>query len=157
LEEERPTGSIIDGRYRIQKLCGRGGMGCVYEAEHEAIGRRVALKILRPLYSRSHDIAERFRREARAASKIGHPNIADVFDFVTTQDGCLYIAMEFLEGRDLGQLLEDAGMLEVRRALEISSQVCRALEAAHSAGIVHRDLKPENVFLTTRGPKQDFV
>ena len=152
-DAERPPGSIVDGRYRLNRLCGRGGMGWVYDAEHQGIGKRVALKILHPFYSRSADISERFRREARAASKIGHPHIADVFDFGTTEDGCLYIAMEFLEGADLGQLLEDQGQLPVDRALRITEQVCRALDAAHSAGVVHRDLKPENVFLI----QNDFV
>jgi hypothetical protein len=156
-DAERELGSIVDGRYRLQRLCGRGGMGWVYEAEHEGIGRRVALKILHPFYSRSEDISERFRREARAASKIGHPNIADVFDFGTTEDGCLYIAMELLEGHDLGQLLEDEGRLAIDRALHITEQVCRALDAAHAAGVVHRDLKPENVFLIARPEQPDFV
>ena len=149
---ERPPGSIVDGRYRLNRLCGRGGMGWVYDAEHQGIGKRVALKILHPFYSRSSDISERFRREARAASKIGHPHIADVFDFGTTEDGCLYIAMEFLEGEDLGNVL-DEGPLPIDRALRITEQVCRALDAAHSAGVVHRDLKPENVFLI----QNDFV
>src|SRR5262249_21644775 len=93
-DAEREIGSIVDGRYRLQGICGRGGMGWVYDAEHEGIGKRVALKILHPFYSRSPDISERFRREARAASKIGHPHIADVFDFGTTEDGSLSIALE---------------------------------------------------------------
>jgi serine/threonine-protein kinase len=156
-DPSRAAGQVIDGRYRLRRLCGRGGMGWVYEAEHEAIGRTVALKILHPQYSRSQDIAERFRREARAASMIGHPHIAEVFDFGTTGDGCLYIAMEFLEGQDLGQLLEDEGLLPIARALNITAQVCWALDAAHAARVVHRDLKPENVFLINKPDNPDFV
>jgi hypothetical protein len=156
-ESELAMGTVIDGRYRVERLCGRGGMGLVYEAEHEGIGRRVALKILHPLYSRSQDIAERFRREARAASRIGHPHICDVFDFGTTDDGSLYIAMEYLEGRDLGHLLDELGVLPVDRALRIAVQICRALEAAHAVGIVHRDLKPENIYLIDQADGGDFV
>jgi serine/threonine protein kinase len=156
VDAEREPGSLIDARYRIRRLCGSGGMGRVYEAEHEAIGRKVALKILHPLYSRAHDIAERFRREARAASRIGHPHIVEVLDFGTTEDGCLYIAMEFLDGRDLGQLLDELGSLPLSRALRIAAQICRALAAAHAAGIVHRDLKPENIYLLARA-QDDFV
>ncbi|HJZ87604.1 MAG TPA: serine/threonine-protein kinase [Polyangia bacterium] len=154
---ERPPGTVVDGRYLVERLCGRGGMGLVYQAEHQGIGKRVALKILHPAFSRSHDIAERFRREARAATRIGHPHIVDVFDFGTTEDGCLYIAMEFLEGSDLGHLLDERGHLPIDRALRITVQICRALEAAHSAGIVHRDLKPENIFLCDRTDGSDFV
>ncbi|MBA3452778.1 MAG: protein kinase [Deltaproteobacteria bacterium] len=150
-------GATVDGRYHIMELIGEGGMGKVYLAEHVEIGKRVALKVLHPSYSRMPDLVERFRREARAASKIGHPNIVDVTDSGTTNDGSVYFVMEFLEGVELGSVIEREGEMDVARALRISSQICRALAAAHAQGIVHRDLKPENVFLITRDGAADVV
>ncbi|MBA3818215.1 MAG: protein kinase [Deltaproteobacteria bacterium] len=150
-------GSEVDGRYRVIELIGEGGMGKVYLAEHVEIGKRVALKVLHPSYSRMPDLVERFRREARAASKIGHPNIVDVTDSGTTGDGSVYFVMEFLEGVELGSIIEREGAIEVARCLRIASQICRALAAAHAQGIVHRDLKPENVFLITRDGATDVV
>ncbi len=154
---ELDIGSEIDGRYRIVELIGEGGMGKVYLAEHVEIGKRVALKVLHPSYSRMPDLVERFRREARAASKIGHPNIVDVTDSGATDDGSVYFVMEYLEGVELGSVIEREGALDVARALRITGQICRALSAAHREGIIHRDLKPENIFLITRGGEADFV
>ena len=150
-------GSEVDGRYRVIELIGEGGMGKVYLAEHVEIGKRVALKVLHPSYSRMPDLVERFRREARAASKIGHPNIVDVTDSGTTADGSVYFVMEFLEGVELGSVIEREGALDVARALKITGQICRALSAAHREGIIHRDLKPENIFLITRDGTADVV
>ncbi|MBL8621902.1 MAG: protein kinase [Myxococcales bacterium] len=150
-------GLIVDGRYKVVELIGEGGMGKVYLAAHVDIGKRVALKVLHPSYSRMPDLVERFRREARAASKIGHPHIVDVTDSGTTADGSAYFVMEFLEGVELGSVIEREGALEVARAVRIAQQICRALSAAHAAGIIHRDLKPENIFLTIRDGTTDFV
>src|SRR5262249_22771376 len=135
-------GVEVDGRYRVLELIGEGGMGKVYLAEHVEIGKRVALKVLHPSYSRMPDLVERFRREARAASKIGHPNIVDVTDSGTTAAGSVYFVMEYLEGVELGSVIEREGAIGVERALKIATQICRALAAAHTQGIVHRDLKP---------------
>jgi serine/threonine protein kinase len=159
LEEqgELDIGSEVDGRYRIVELIGEGGMGKVYLAEHVEIGKRVALKVLHPSYSRMPDLVERFRREARAASKIGHPNIVDVTDSGSTADGSVYFVMEYLEGVELGSIIEREGAIDVARSLRIASQICRALAAAHREGIIHRDLKPENIFLITRGGEADVV
>ena len=154
---ELDVGSDIEGRYRIMELIGEGGMGKVYLAEHVEIGKRVALKVLHPSYSRMPDLVERFRREARAASKIGHPNIVDVTDSGATNDGSVYFVMEYLEGVELGSVIEREGALDVARALRITGQICRALSAAHREGIIHRDLKPENIFLITRGGEADVV
>jgi len=154
---ELDVGSEIDGRYRIIELIGEGGMGKVYLAEHVEIGKRVALKVLHPSYSRMPDLVERFRREARAASKIGHPNIVDVTDSGATTDGSVYFVMEYLEGVELGSVIEREGAIDVARALRITGQICRALSAAHREGIIHRDLKPENIFLITRGGEADVV
>ena len=150
-------GAEIDGRYRVLELIGEGGMGKVYLAEHVEIGKRVALKVLHPSYSRMPDLVERFRREARAASKIGHPNIVDVTDSGTTGDGSVYFVMEYLEGIELGSVIEREGALDVGRALKITGQICRALAVAHREGIIHRDLKPENIFLITRDGTADVV
>jgi serine/threonine protein kinase len=160
--EEEPSGSdftgrTVDHRYRIVRKIGEGGMGTVYVGEHVDIGKHVAIKILHPAYSTEKELVERFRREARAASRIGHPNIIDVTDFGTTEDGCAYFVMEYLDGIDLADILTHERRLEPTRACQIAIQVCRALAAAHSAGVVHRDLKPENVFLVSRDGKADFV
>ncbi len=151
------TGRIIESRYKILRVLGEGGMGTVYAAEHVEIGKGVAVKILHPQYSRQQDLVERFRREARAASRIGHPHIIDVTDFGTTEDGCAYFVMEHLDGIDLADVLSHERRLEPARAAQITIQICRALEAAHAAGVIHRDLKPENIFLVAREGRADFV
>jgi serine/threonine protein kinase len=151
------TGRVVDGRYRILRVLGEGGMGTVYAGEHVEIGKGVAVKILHPQYSRQQDLVERFRREARAASRIGHPNIIDVTDFGTTEDGCAYFVMEHLDGIDLADVLSHERVLDPARACQIAVQICRALEAAHVAGVIHRDLKPENIFLVSRDGRADFV
>jgi len=150
-------GTLVGGRYRIRRLSGEGGMGRVYEAEHIEIGKRVALKILHPGYSQTPDLVERLRREARAASRIGHPNVVDVTDSGTTEDGSFFFVMEYLEGRELGDVVFEEKGIDVRRALGITVQICRALRAAHAAGVIHRDLKPENVLLVERDGQKDFV
>ena len=160
--EEEPsgadfTGRVINGRYRVHAKIGEGGMGTVYAAEHVEIGKGVAIKVLHPRYSTEQELVERFRREARAASRIGHPNIIDVIDFGSTDDGCAYFVMELLDGIDLADVLTHERRLDPDRSCQIAIQVCRALSAAHAAGIIHRDLKPENIFLVARDGQADFV
>jgi len=155
--DDRRVGTTIGDRYYLRRLCGEGAMGRVYEAHHIEIGRRVAIKILHSTFRHTPDVVERFRREARAASKIGHPNIVDVTDSGTTPDGAFFFVMEYLDGLDLEQLIRREGALPVERALLIAAQVCRALTAAHSAGIIHRDLKPANVMLVRQRDEEDFV
>ncbi|HEY8925382.1 MAG TPA: protein kinase, partial [Polyangia bacterium] len=155
--EDRRIGTTIGGRYILRRLCGEGAMGRVYEGHHVDIGRRVAIKILHPTYRHTPEVVERFRREARAASKIGHPSIVDVTDSGTTADGAFFFVMEYLEGIDLEQLIHRDGALPLERALLIAAQVCRALIAAHAAGIIHRDLKPANVMLIRHRDEEDFI
>ncbi len=150
-EGSRMVGALLSGRYQIKRLCGEGGMGRVYEAEHIEIGKRVAIKVLHPAYSRTPDLVERFRREARAASRIEHPNVVNVTDFGTTLDGSLFFVMEYIEGIELGLLIHREGPLAALRVLHITEQVCEALQAAHDVGVIHRDLKPENILLLGQG------
>jgi serine/threonine-protein kinase len=155
--EDPRVGTTLGGRYLIERLCGEGAMGRVYEARHVDIGRRLAVKVLHSSYRHSEEVVERFRREARAASKIGHPNIVDVTDSGTTPDGAFYFVMEYLDGVDLEQLIQREGKLPLARALVITAQLCRALQAAHASEIIHRDLKPANVMLVNRKDEDDFV
>jgi serine/threonine protein kinase len=155
--EDPRVGTTLGGRYFIERLCGEGAMGRVYEARHVDIGRRLAVKVLHSSYRHSEEVVERFRREARAASKIGHPNIVDVTDSGTTPDGAFYFVMEYLDGVDLEQLIQREGKLPLARALVITAQLCRALQAAHASEIIHRDLKPANVMLVNRKDEDDFV
>jgi serine/threonine-protein kinase len=151
------VGAELDGRYRILRVIGEGGMGIVYEGEHVLIERRVAIKVLREDFCKRADVVERFRREAKSASRIGHPNIVDVLDFGETPGGASYFVMEMLHGEDLADVLAKQGALPPERAALIVYQCCHALAAAHDKGIVHRDLKPENIFLINRAGSPDFV
>lgn len=140
-------GKTIAGKFRILELLGEGGMGLVYRAIQEPIGREVALKILHPNLVRDEIILKRFLREAKAASLLTNPNSVVIHDFGQTEDGTLYIAMEYLQGEDLGKRLEK-GPVSYLIAIEIVVQICRALSEAHKKGIIHRDLKPENIILS---------
>jgi serine/threonine-protein kinase len=151
------VGSTVAGRYKVIKLLGEGGMGQVYLAEHSAIEKRIALKVLRAEYAHKGDIVTRFQQEAISASRIKHPNVLDVFDFGQLENGCFYLAMEFLDGNDLADELQRARVLTAPRALPIAMQICRALQAAHSKGVVHRDMKPENVFLQRTADGEEIV
>lgn len=136
------------GPYRIVRRLGQGGMGAVYEAIHETIERRVAIKVLRPQLSVTADIAVRFINEARAVNLVNHPCIVQVSDYGQTADGTAYIVMELLEGETLTKRLQrSGGKLQVTDALRLCRQILSALQAAHSKNIVHRDLKPDNVML----------
>lgn len=150
-------GTLIDGKYKVVRRVASGGMGAVYEAVHKRIGRRVAIKLILPELASSKEMTQRFEREARAASAIGHSNIVEVFDLGTTQEGLPFLVMEFLDGKDLGALIEERGALSVPVAKHIIGQVLDALSEAHAQKIIHRDMKPENVFLVSRGDDPYFV
>ncbi len=129
-------------------------MGRVYEGHHTGIGKRVAIKVPRHVERRKSELARRFQREALAPSQIGHPNVVDVTDCGTTEDGDYFFVMEFVDGVDLEALIRRDGAMAVERTLLVGVQMCRALEAAHRAGIIHRDLKPSNVMLVRPSDEQ---
>ncbi len=150
-------GTVLADRYRVLDLIGKGGMGKVYLAEHVAIGKKVAIKVLSQAYCHRPDQVKRFLREARAASTIDHENVIDITDFGEMDNGSVFFVMEYLSGSDLGKLLRKTGALPWKRARRIFVQICRALQAAHSKGIIHRDIKPENCFLINKEGRPDFV
>ncbi len=151
------TGDVVEGRYRIIKTLGEGGMGTVFLAEHTLIKRRVAMKLLHPELATDADVIERFMNEARAAGTLGHPNIVESTDMGFTANHVPYIVFEYLEGTLLTDEVYRVGGLPVRRAVRIAQQIASALHAAHNAGIVHRDLKSDNVFLTDKDDALDHV
>jgi len=144
------VGRVIGGNYRVERLLGKGGMGAVFLARQLTLDRNVAIKVLLSPLAMDREMLERFQREARAASNIGHPGIVQVIDLGHLEEGPPFIAMEMLEGEDLRSKLLREGALSPAQAVPIALQVCDALQAAHDKGIVHRDLKPDNIFLVYR-------
>jgi tRNA A-37 threonylcarbamoyl transferase component Bud32 len=150
-------GAVVNGKFRVEKMIGQGGMGRVYRAHHLTLDRPVVLKMLHRAYSADPQIVQRFQREARAASRLDHPNSIAVLDFGESEDGTLFMAMEFLAGQDLGHVVADEFPLPEARIIRIGAQVLSALAEAHARGIIHRDLKPENVMVVPRRDNPDFV
>ena len=150
-------GREVGGRYRILAKLGEGGMGAVYRAEQISLKRIVALKVLKPELSSEPGLVRRFNAEATLAAKLNHPNTVTLFDFGQGEDGALFIAMEYIEGKSLRQVLVKEGPLSPERVLAITSQICNSLSDAHATGIVHRDLKPDNVMLFARGRQAEAV
>jgi eukaryotic-like serine/threonine-protein kinase len=140
------VGELIAGRYELEELIGTGGMSSVYRAHDRLLERKVALKILHEHYTRDDDYVERFRREARLAAQLSHPNIVTVIDRGES-DSRQFIVFEYVEGENLKELVERRGPLPVRRALELGIEIGSALAFAHDSGLVHRDVKPQNVLL----------
>src|SRR5258707_4614985 len=140
------TAEVIADRYELEELVGKGGMSSVYRARDRLLERTVAIKILHEHYSRDAYYVERFRREARAAARVQHPNIVTVIDRGQA-DGRQFIVFEYVDGENLKQLVEREGRLPLRRALELGIEIGRALAYAHESGLVHRDVKPQNVLL----------
>src|SRR3954463_6281088 len=140
-------GQIIDGKYRIVKMIGEGGMGAVYLGENVRINRKVAIKVLHASYTGNEEVMQRFEREAQAAGRIGNDHILEVLDIGQLPDGDHFIIMEFLDGEPLSGRIKSRGRLLPHEATPIIRQVLEGLGAAHAAGIIHRDLKPDNIFI----------
>jgi serine/threonine protein kinase len=140
-------GHTLDEKYRLEERLGVGGMGTVYRARHLLIDRPVAIKVLNRLFVEDEAARTRFRREARAAGRLQHPNAVTVTDFGESQDGYVYLVMELLEGRTLRDVLAKEAPLDVARSVALMLQISAAVAAAHEAGIIHRDLKPANIFV----------
>jgi serine/threonine protein kinase len=150
MASEDPIGLVVDNKYRVEKLLGRGGMGAVYLATHLGTDRPVALKVIVPQFMGRDEFVERFRREAKAAGGMRHPNVVDVTDFGFATVGnahVAYLVMEYLDGCSLADILVEESRLPTSWVVDIVEQVCAAVNEAHKRGIVHRDLKPDNIWL----------
>jgi len=150
-------GRVVGGNFRIDKLIGAGAMGNVYKALQLSLNKPVAVKILHHHLHRDERLVARFKREAKSASLLNHPNSIQIIDSGEADDGTLYIAMELLTGRDLAQVIRDDFPLPLLRIGRIMSQVLNALDEAHAQGVIHRDLKPSNIMLIERRGEKDFV
>ncbi len=149
-------GTLLAGRYVVEEVIGEGGMATVYRARLKLVDRPVAVKIMNPMLATDPIVRERFRREARSAQKLAHPNIIEIFDQGDTEDGTCYIVMELLRGESLAAVVRD-GRLEVDRAVHVMIQIARGIARAHDLEVIHRDLKPENIFLCRREDGSDLV
>ena len=151
------VGKEIAGRYRLLSKLGEGGMGAVYKAEQISLKRACAVKLLKADVASTELMLRRFDAEAKAVAALSHPNTVNIYDFGQDTDGTFFIAMEFVEGRSLRDVIHTESPLPIRRALSIASQVASSLADAHSHNIIHRDLKPDNVMLSVRGRQKDVV
>jgi len=161
LRSKSPTadlvGQVVADRYNIIKKLGEGGMGAVYLGEHVKMGRKSAIKVMAPSMANDPDAISRFNREAANASRISHANVCQIYDFGETPEGIIYLAMEFIEGQALTDLIEKEGALEPRRAATILKQAADGLAAAHDLGMVHRDIKPDNIMIVQGRDGSDVV
>ncbi len=151
---ERYVGQVLDEKYRLERLLGQGGMGAVYLATHLGTERYVALKLITPQFMRNEEFVERFKREARAAGRLRHPNVVDVTDFGFSgagKDRVAYLVMEYLDGCTLSDVLAEEERLPLYWVVDILEQVCAAVHEAHQQGVIHRDLKPDNIWLEPNG------
>ena len=149
-DSDQYLGQVLDEKYRLERLLGRGGMGAVYLATHLGTERYVALKLITPQFMRNEEFVARFKREARAAGRLRHPNVVDVTDFGFAEAGgeaLAYLVMEYLDGCTLGDILAEEKRLPLEWVVDILEQVCSAVHEAHQQGVVHRDLKPDNIWL----------
>jgi len=150
-------GDVLAGKYRIEAILGEGGMGIVLRATHIDLGRQVAIKVIRPELAHSEEAIARMLLEAQAAACVRSEHVARVLDFGRLESGAPYLVLEYLEGRDLMQVLRDRGRISPHVAVDFILQACAGLSEAHHAGIVHRDLKPENLFVTQRSDGSPLV
>jgi len=149
-------GTAIDGRFRIERQLGKGGMGTVYVGVQTSIGREVAVKVMRQELGTDEEAVKRFYREAKVVSRLNHSNIVGLIDFGRTKEGLLFLVMEYIKGRSLSDEIA-RGPMGIKRTVDIIGQVCDALGEAHAQGIVHRDLKPDNILLTSQANRCDLA
>jgi serine/threonine protein kinase len=149
--EDRLVGQLLAGKYRVEARLAEGGMGCVYRATHILMEKKVAVKVLHPALSADDKIVARFTREAKAASRISHPHALTVTDFGESDEGVVFLVMEYIDGSTLKEVIRSEGRLPLGRVVEIVRQVSGALQAAHEQGVVHRDLKSDNIMLIVTG------
>src|SRR5712671_747418 len=149
-------GQTLAGKYRLEERLSTGGMGTVYRGTHILMEKTVAIKVLRPSLAADEKIVARFSREARAASRISHPNALSVTDFGEDENGIVFLVMEFLSGKTLKEVIREEGPMPLSRVTGIMLQIGGALEAAHAQGVVHRDLKSDNIMLIST-PAGDYA
>src|SRR6185436_10372113 len=147
-QDDPLLGQTLASKYLIEKLIKRGGMGSVYLGKHVLMEKTVAIKVLRPSLALDDDVVRRFSREAKAASRISHPHAVSVTDFGESEDGVVFLVMEYLDGHTLKDAIKNEGPMNLDRVVEIVRQVAGALDAAHGQGVVHRDLKSDNIMLS---------
>ena len=158
LQRDPLIGQTVAGRFKVEELIGQGGMGKVYRARHLSLDRLICLKMLKPALLEDPTLVGRFEREAKAASRLNHPNVIQVLDFGRNDaDGSLFIAMEYVQGKDLRIVLRDEWPVDEDRLCGIMAQACAALGEAHARHVIHRDLKPENIMVEQRRDHPDFV
>lgn len=150
------VGTVLAGRYELARVLGTGGMATVYAARHLLVDKPCAIKVISPLYARDVVVRERFRREARSAQKLAHPNVIEIFDHGEAEDGTTYIVMEQLEGCSLAELIE-SGSIPIPRGIGLMIQIARGIARAHDLDVLHRDLKPENIFVCRRADGGDLI
>jgi serine/threonine-protein kinase len=141
-------GETLASKYLVEELIKRGGMGAVYRAKHVLMDKRVAIKVLRPSLAVDDDVVARFSREAKAASRISNPHAVSVTDFGESENGVVFLVMEYLDGQTLKEIIKQDGAMSLERTSEIVRQVAGALDAAHGQGVIHRDLKSDNIMLS---------
>lgn len=155
--EERRLGQILNDRYKLVELIGKGGMAAVYKAEHLGMDTPVAVKMLLPHIEEDELMVQRFIREAKTSGKVAHPHIVQLMDYGVAEDQSRYLVVEYLDGHSLARVLKDEAPLSVERVLHICTQVCEALEDSHRKKIIHRDLKPSNIMLIENDDDHDYV
>ena len=143
--------AFVDGRYVVERLLGNGGMAQVYLTRDEILDRHVALKVLRDQYAEDDEFIQRFRREARSAASLSHPNIVSIYDQGCSEDDAYYIALEYVPGGTLKERIRWEGSLESAEAVRLALQITNALSEAHEKGVIHQDIKPQNVLATEKG------
>src|SRR5215831_18106127 len=145
--EDPLLSQTLAGKYKIERLIKRGGMGAVYRGRHVLMDKTVAIKVLRPALAVDDEVVARFSREAKAASRISHPHAVSVTDFGESENGVVFLVMEYLDGQTLKDVIRSDGPMTLVRTAEIIRQVAGALDAAHEQGVIHRDLKSDNIML----------